>query len=172
MDSSNQQVNFVLQRSLRDGYSDFFKDLLRDCDFPEETGDIPLVIGDPIYGEETPNFTDFMAPGIIILIIFFLALALTGEFFILEKKDGLMDRSWVAGVLPSEYVISYVIVQFFILLGQTAITLVFILLVYNVPCKGPVGWLAGLTILQGMAGMCYGRLKLPKIRDEVINVCC
>jgi hypothetical protein len=51
-----------------------------------------LDIGEPIYGPKIPNFTDFMAPGIILLIIFFLAVALTGEAFILEKKDGLLDR--------------------------------------------------------------------------------
>ena len=33
-----------------------------------------------------------MAPGIIILITYFSAMALTGEVFILERKDGLIDR--------------------------------------------------------------------------------
>ena len=34
----------------------------------------------------------FMAPGIIILIIYFLAVALTGEAFISERESGLLDR--------------------------------------------------------------------------------
>jgi len=127
-----------------------------DCEFPKETGSIPLRFQEPIYGPEEPNFTDFMAPGIIILIIFFLALALTGEMFITEKRDGLLDRSWVAGILPSEVLLSHVATQFLVLMGQTAITLVFILLVFAVPCEGPVGWLIGLSLLQGTAGMSYG----------------
>ena len=65
---------------------------MTDCEFPEGIGEAPLQFGAPIYGPDEPNFTDFMAPGIIILIIFFLALALTGEMFIVEKKDGLLDR--------------------------------------------------------------------------------
>jgi hypothetical protein len=52
----------------------------------------PLDFGPPIYGTQIPNFTDFMAPGIILIIVYFLAVALTGEAFILEKKDGLLDR--------------------------------------------------------------------------------
>lgn len=92
LDNSNQQVSFVLQRNFRDGYRNFFGELLSDCGFPNETSDLPLIIGDPVYGPEEANFTDFMAPGIIILIIFFLALALTGELFITEKRDGLLDR--------------------------------------------------------------------------------
>ena len=79
-------------RALRDAYQEFFETLLTDCDFPKETADSPLLIGDPIYGPKEPNFTDFMAPGIIILIIFFLALALTGEIFVTERRDGLLDR--------------------------------------------------------------------------------
>ncbi len=77
------------------------------------------------------------------------------------SREGLLDRSWIAGVLPSEVLISHVVTQFLILLGQTAITLVFILLVFGIPCKGPVGWLIGLTLLQGTAGMCYG--EQPKL---------
>jgi len=33
-----------------------------------------------------------LTPGIILIIVYFLAVALTGEAFILEKKDGLLDR--------------------------------------------------------------------------------
>ena len=49
---------------------------------------------------QTPNFTDFMAPGIIILIMYFLAMVLTGEVFILERKDGLIDRHVVLFIRP------------------------------------------------------------------------
>jgi hypothetical protein len=38
----------------------------------QDVADTPLTIGDPIYGPATPNFTDFMAPGIVIVIIYFL----------------------------------------------------------------------------------------------------
>lgn len=79
-------------QQFRDGYENFYKSLLSDCEFPELVGEPPLQFGDPVYGPEDPNFTEFMAPGIIILIIFFLALALTGEMFIVEKRDGLLDR--------------------------------------------------------------------------------
>ncbi len=152
-------MTFVLKRAISDGYRDFFRGLLTDCEFPEETGGVPLNFGDPIYGPDQPSFTDFMAPGIIILIVFFLALALTGEMFITEKRDGLLDRSWIAGVLPSEVLAAHVVTQFLIIVGQTAITLAFILLVFKVPCKGPVGWLVGLALLQGAAGMSYGTVQ-------------
>ncbi len=73
-------------------------------------------------------------------------------------QDGLLNRSWVAGVLPSEIMFSHIATQFVVLLGQTGITLIFILLVFGIPCQGPLGWLIVLTILQGFAGMCFGNL--------------
>jgi hypothetical protein len=42
-----------------------------------------------------------VSSGIIILIIYFLAVALTGESFISERASGLLDRSppWPPGIL-------------------------------------------------------------------------
>ena len=99
-----------------------------------------------------------MCAGIIILINFFLAVALTGQTFITEKRDGLLDRSRVAGVLSPEILVAAVITQFIVLIGQTIITLVFILAIFGIPCNGPLGWLIVLTLLQGCAGMCLGFL--------------
>ena len=89
-----------------------------------------------------------MAPGIIILIIYFLAVALTGEAFIMERASGLLDRSWIAGVRPSEILASHILVQFCVMMVQTAVTLATILIVFKIPCRGPVEWLATITMLQ------------------------
>ena len=89
-----------------------------------------------------------MAPGIIILIIYFLAVALTGEAFIIERASGLLDRSWIAGVRPSEILASHILVQFCVMMVQTAVTLATILIVFKIPCRGPIAWLATITMLQ------------------------
>lgn len=38
-----------------------------------------------------------MIPGVMTTIIFSLSIGFTALLFVLEKKDGLLDRSWVAG---------------------------------------------------------------------------
>lgn len=40
--------------------------------------------------------------------------------------------------------------------GQTALVLIFMILVFGVECKGEIGWVIVLTILQGLCGMCFG----------------
>ena len=41
LDMSNQQVGLALKRALADGWSDFFRSLLADCEFPAQAADIP-----------------------------------------------------------------------------------------------------------------------------------
>ena len=83
---TNQQVAYTLQKGISDGFSNFMSDLLKDCSLPEDMGDLPLNFNSPVYGSANPSFTEFMAPGIIIIILFFLAVGLTGEAFIAEKQ--------------------------------------------------------------------------------------
>ena len=64
----------------------------------------------------------------------------------------------MAGVQPSEILASHIMTQCGVMIIQTAITLSFILLVFNIPCAGPVAWLAVITLLQGFAGMSFGFL--------------
>ncbi len=53
----------------------------------------------PIYGDKSPTFTEFMAPGVILSIAFLAAVALTALAFVMERKEGLLERSLVAGIV-------------------------------------------------------------------------
>lgn len=158
LDMSNQQIGLMLARNLQYSYRDFAKDLLTSCHQNAKLADIPIQFKDPIYGTNDPSFTDFVAPGVILTIVFFLAVALTSSALIIERMEGLLDRSWVAGVSPGEILFSHVVTQFVVMCGQTALVLIFMILVFDVECKGDIGWVIILTILQGLCGMCFGFL--------------
>ena len=84
---SNQQVGFALQINLAKSFSNFISDLLQDCNMRRDVIDLPMKFNSPpVYGSEDATFKEFMAPGIIIVIVFFLAVCLTGEAFISEKE--------------------------------------------------------------------------------------
>ncbi|XP_011307965.1 ABC transporter G family member 20 isoform X1 [Fopius arisanus] len=156
LDMSNQQIGLMLARDLQYSYRDFAKDLLSACEQNTALADVPIQFLDPIYGSNDPSFTDFVAPGVILTIVFFLAVALTSSALIIERMEGLLDRSWVAGVSPGEILFSHVITQFIVMCGQTALVLIFMMLVFGVQCNGDIGWVILLTILQGLCGMCFG----------------
>ncbi|KAI4500327.1 hypothetical protein M0802_004744 [Mischocyttarus mexicanus] len=156
LDMSNQQVGLMLMRDLQYSYRDFAKNLLTACKENSKLADVPIQFKEPIYGSNEPSFTDFVAPGVILTIVFFLAVALTSSALIIERMEGLLDRSWVAGVTPGEILFSHVVTQFVVMCGQTALVLIFMILVFRVECKGDIGWVIILTILQGLCGMCFG----------------
>jgi len=109
-----------------------------------------------------------------------LAVALTSSALIIERTEvsrenlssfgnnynkicllpfqGLLDRSWVAGVSPFEILFSHVITQFVVMCGQTTLVLIFMLVVFGVTNNGDLFWVIVLTLLQGMCGMCFGFL--------------
>lgn len=73
-------------------------------------------------------------------------------------------------MLPSEVLFSHVVTQFIVLCGQVAITLVFILVVFGIPNLGPVGWLIGLALAQGTAGMTYGNNLLITSASNYLEI--
>lgn len=96
------------------------------------------------------------SPSILFSISFYLAVALTVSTLIAERSEGLWDRSWVAGVSSSEILFSHVLTQFVAMCGQTALVLIFVLVVFKIPCNGSIFLAIGITMLQGMNGMCFG----------------
>ncbi|CAG2053672.1 unnamed protein product [Timema podura] len=113
-------------------------------------------INNPVYGSRTPSFTDFTAPGVVVVLIFFLGVALTVGTLIYERREGLLDRTIVAGVTPLEIMVSHVITQFVLMSVQSVLLLTFTIYVFRVECEGSMFWVAALTVLQGMSGMCFG----------------
>ena len=126
------QVSLTIRQWLVDSVQSFSDNILDTCGLSDSDANrSPLTWLDPVYGDMEPSFTDFMAPGIIVMIIFFLAVALTGEAFIMERAGGLLERSRVAGVRPSEILASHIIIQCLVMIVQTVITLSFILVVFR-----------------------------------------
>ncbi|KAI9558718.1 ABC protein [Daphnia sinensis] len=158
MDSSNQQIDVFIEKWLLEAFGDFFKDFMKSCQYEPEAGYIPIVFLDPVYGEKDTPFTEFMAPGLIISIVYFMAVSLTAGVFVSERKQGLLDRCLVAGVTMTEILIGQLVNQFSILIGQTTLVFLCMLLAFNIPCHGNLALAVFITFLQGFVGMCFGLL--------------
>ncbi|KAJ8941565.1 hypothetical protein NQ318_011524 [Aromia moschata] len=78
---------------------------------------LPIKYMKPIYGYGEPDFTDFAAPGVILTIVFFMAVALTSGAMLIERNEGLLERSLVNGISGVELLFSQVITQFVVMLG-------------------------------------------------------
>eukprot|EP00090_Calanus_glacialis_P008173 TRINITY_DN16497_c0_g1_i1.p1 TRINITY_DN16497_c0_g1~~TRINITY_DN16497_c0_g1_i1.p1 ORF type:complete len:734 (+),score=117.42 TRINITY_DN16497_c0_g1_i1:53-2254(+) len=158
LDASDPQLALFVTKAVTEALDSFTKEVSELC--KEDLGDIIdlsiLSVGDPLLGDEDTDFREFITPGITALTIFFLAMALTSESFIAERSQGLLERSWIIGVLPVEILASYMLSQFVVLVVQAAITIITVFAVFQIPSHGPIAWIAVLTVFQGLAGMSFG----------------
>ncbi|XP_026684457.1 ABC transporter G family member 23-like [Diaphorina citri] len=99
-DMSNQYIGNLMRRDLLMGYVDFLQDLFRDCGWPPQVADIPILMEPAIYGNNNPSFVHFTAPAIISLFEFYLPMIFTVGAILMEKMAGLLERSLVAGRDP------------------------------------------------------------------------
>ncbi|XP_064650720.1 ABC transporter G family member 20-like isoform X2 [Lineus longissimus] len=158
LDMTNQEILMAIQQKLMDAFQAFADEVLVDEGMNPNLANLPIKIEKPVYGDLNPSFTNFMAPGVIISIPFFMATGLTALSFVIERKEGLLDRSCVAGVSAFEIMAAHVGVQFLVMTVQVALLLVFALLVFGVPYEGPLILVIIITLFQGLCGMALGLL--------------
>src|SRR3989442_14552553 len=94
----------------------------------------------PVHGIKEPSFQEYMAPGLILTMLIFSAVGLTGLSLILERREGLLERSLVAGIQSWEFAISHICTQVFVLIVQVALMLVVTFHVFNLLNNGSLIW--------------------------------
>uniref|UniRef100_H3B6Y9 ATP-binding cassette, sub-family H, member 1 n=1 Tax=Latimeria chalumnae TaxID=7897 RepID=H3B6Y9_LATCH len=163
LDMTNQQIAFTLEQKLQEAFEGFIKDTLGNRSY---LASLPVKFEDPIYGSKNPNFTTFIAPGAILSITFFLAVALTSLAFVVERKEGLLDRCWVAGVNSLEMMLAHLFSHLFTMTIQITLLLTFIFLVFKIPNEGSLALVIMLIFLQGITGISLGLVISAAIDDE------
>jgi len=164
-DMTNQMISLKLYETITLSFISFGKDMLSAMGQSSSLVELPVVLEKPVYGDRAPTFTEFMAPGVVLSIAFLAAVALTALAFVMERKEGLLERSLVAGVSSTEFMLSHVLTQLLVLSVQVALLLIFTFLVFEIPFRGQFIWVIVLTLLQGSCGMAFG-LMISAICEE------
>ena len=82
VDSSDPLLELYIKRAVSDSLDDIVEDVSRLCKEHLNDGGIDLKmfhLDKPTVGFEDSDYRDFLTPGMMVLIIYFLAMALTGE---------------------------------------------------------------------------------------------
>jgi len=152
----DQQISQLLYRDLQYTFFNFVGDMLTDCDVNPKLGRVPVDFQDPVYGYRNPNFTDFAAPGVILTIIFFLAVAVTSGAMLIDRNEGMLERCLVAGITGPEILLSQVVTQFTVMLSQTIFVLIVSFYFFELTLVGNIWLVVALCILNGLCGMSFG----------------
>jgi len=163
-DLTNQQISYTMERSFKDAFQVFAKKALETYGRNPQLAEFPLAMGEPVYGElKHQGYLEYMCPGVIVSISYIMATGLTALAFILERRDGLFERSLVAGVDTLQVLVAHALTQIIVVVVQIVFVLVFTFLVFEVPSRGPFIWVVLLLLLQGTTGMAFGL---------VVSACC
>ncbi|CAG9865018.1 unnamed protein product [Phyllotreta striolata] len=155
-DKSNENIATFLNRDLIFAFQGFLSTLMVSCGWDPRQLDLPVKFNTPIYGYVNPDFTDFAAPGVVLTIIFFMAVALTSGSMIMERNEGILERSLVNGISGTELLFSQIITQFVVMLGQTLMVILVAFVVFNLTQQGNWATVIFLTTTAGVCGMCFG----------------
>uniref|UniRef100_A0A1A9WH88 ABC transmembrane type-2 domain-containing protein n=1 Tax=Glossina brevipalpis TaxID=37001 RepID=A0A1A9WH88_9MUSC len=156
LDMSNQQISTILFRDLVETYFNFMDHHLTDCDINPGIARIPVIYQEPIYGTIIPSFNEFVAPGVILTIIFFLSVAITTGAMLLERNEGMLERCLVAGITGPEILFSLLVTQFTVMFLQCIFVLLVVFYFFNMTLNGSIWSVLTMSILSGLCGMSYG----------------
>lgn len=65
LDKSDQQITYFIERRLREAFQNFTQKLMTDCELPKGLANVPVNFKDTFYGTFNDEYTDFVAPGVI-----------------------------------------------------------------------------------------------------------
>jgi ABC-type multidrug transport system permease subunit len=166
-DLTNLHLALAMENTFREAFIKFAKDTLNMFGYDPEAAELPIRVEEPVYGTLKRNgYLEFMAPGVVISITYVMATGLTALAFILEKRDGLLERSLVSGVTTSQILVAHASVQVLVMIIQIALVLAFTFVVFEIPSHGPFFWVILLILLQGCTGMSFGLLVSALCEEE------
>lgn len=89
-------------------------------------------------------------------MIFFISVGVTAMIIVVERLDGIWDRTLCAGVSSQEILLAHIILEAGVILVQTAEVFIFVFYIFKIPCLGSYFDILVLLFLQGFTGMCGG----------------
>lgn len=166
-DMTNQPIGHAMEVAFRRAYKDLSRTTFEFLGLNPALSDPPIRMESAIYGKiDIQNYLQYMSPGVLISISYIMATGLTSLAFIMERRDGLYDRTLAAGVDHVQMLISHSIVQLVVMVVQISLVVFFTFVIYKVPTNGPFIWVFFLLLLQGLAGMSFGLMVSAICKEE------
>ena len=167
IDWSNQAIGVQIERHIYEAVQRFAERVAQRADIDPESVSLPLRFGNPVYGRKDDSMRDFVIPGSYILLSFFSTASVTAHLVLDERRDGLMERSLVAGVTAFQFLLSHTLTQLIILCLQIFLMLLIPGLVFGRTWTGSLTLAVALALSQGFCGIAFG-LMTSAICSDVI----
>ena len=139
---------------------------LKDYALSSNLLEMPIKMEDPVYGLKDPIYRDYMTPGTILSIAFLSAIPLTAMILVVERRNGLIERSIVAGTSYFGIMVSVLLPQVVILFVSSFVLMICVFFFFGISFHGEFFLIMMLTFMQSICGMCFGLLISTVANDE------
>jgi len=157
MDNANMVLVQTVYKELADSLDRFGKYIITYVPFEvvDNYAEFPIQREKAYYSEEI-NIIQFIGPGVLIGLTYFLSLGLTAIAFVVERLSGALSRTLVIGVKHIEIVLAFVAVHAISMLVQICISLGVYISMNHIPIVGNLFLVFLLVFLQGLTGLTFG----------------
>lgn len=121
-----------------------------------------------VYGRVEMSFNEFIFPGLLICLSFFMAMSTSAVVLISEKQDGSFERMTICGIVTTEMLISHILASTLFLASQILMLFIATFLIIGHTCQGSYVLLLLLLLLQAICGLTLGLAISSVTSDEAL----
>jgi ABC-2 type transport system permease protein len=118
-----------------------------------------------VYGEEA-EFIDFLAPGVMGMVVMMISFLLTIVSFVRERTTGTLNRLLASPITEAEMVVGYALAFSLISLVQSSIILGVAILIFNVSVQGSIVLTFSIIVLSAISFQGLGILLSTTAKTE------
>jgi hypothetical protein len=171
-DMSNTVIGNHIQRELLISFGKFIRNLSLTMGFNPNAMSQTIIIEKEFYGSHDSSVSDYFAPGVLMAVLHSMPMIVAAFILVIERKDGHLERVFVAGVKPTEVLIINIIMLFIAILLQVLLSMILAFGLYDIPLKGSYLDTYALLVCQGLQGMIFGQfLSLCFDEEYSVMVC-
>lgn len=172
LDWSNQAIAVQIERYLYEAIQRFAEIVAVRSDIDPEAVALPIRFEHPVYGSRDESMRDFVIPGCYILLAFYSTASVTAHMILDERRDGVLERSLVAGVTAFQFLLSHALTQLAIICLQIFLMLLIPGLVFQKQIMAGqdfslIAVLIGLALSQGFCGIAFGLMTSALCSDVI-----
>jgi ABC-2 type transport system permease protein len=155
-DMSNAFAGLHIYEYLLVSFRKFLEKFSATLGFSPIAFSIPVLVEEPVYGKNEWLFYESLAPGILVGAFHALPMIFAAFSIVVERRDGHIDRAFVAGIKPFEILLTHIITIFIAIISSVLLSMLVAFVIFDIPLKGPVIDVFGLLVMQSLEGMSFG----------------
>lgn len=132
----------------------------------------PIQLTEPVFGSFDINYSSYIAPAMIICIVHGMTMLIGSFCIVRDRNEGHLERGFVAGIKPSELLLSHMIFLVLPVLSQVVFTLFLSFYVYHIPLEGSLLDVFAIAFLQALQGLVFGVALSIVCPSEVASLVC